>query len=1113
LRGFFILKKNLMKRIVVVLIITFFSFACESELKQFTKLNPKDTSIDFVNKLYETNSRNYFTYPYMYLGGGVAAGDFNNDGLEDLFFSGNMVPNKLYLNQGDFQFKDISESAGIQGDNRWYSGVSLIDINKDGFLDIYIAVGGENEPNNNVLYINNQDNTFSEKAEAYGIDDDGYSMHSTFFDYDKDGDLDLYVANYPPTSFTAPVDYYKYMIDNHEDRDSDHLYRNDGDRFVDVTKESGISNFGLSLGVVASDFNNDGNPDLYISNDFNAPDFMYINNGDGTFTNEILSSLQQTSFFGMGVDAADFNNDGWVDIFQLDMNAADNFRSKANMSSMNPEVFYQSVALGLHHQYMQNSLQLNQGNLNDSSPAFSNIARWSGVSSTDWSWGGLFADFDNDGWKDLYVTNGIRRDVNNKDFYNEHRAFFNKMENDPNYKNKEEEVKLLSYLEKMPSEKLSNYLFQNQQENGFKNKNIEWGLDEKTFSNGVVYSDLDNDGDLDLVVNNLEDFASIYRNNTSNSNYIGFTLEGKDQQIPIGTRIHLKASGKYQMQELNLSRGYLSSVSPRVHFGLGAAPEIEEVIVEWPDGNRIKLEDLRVNSYNAVAYKEDSSNTLNEKNEFSEVKRFETVVQKDAFVHRENPYDDFKDEVLLPHKNSTLGPALAVGDLNNDGREDYIVGGAIAQAAEIYIQKVNGSFQKVNVPIFEKDKFYEDLGIQIFDADNDGDLDIYIASGGNEFNEGSQGYEDRFYENKGNLVFERNISAIPDTRISGLEVSVNDFDQDGDLDLFVGGRLSPKKYPYPSSSRILENRSASGSIQFVDVTEEKNPALTNIGLVTTSKWVDLDGDSWEDLVVAGEWMSIRFFKNNEGKTFKEVTEKVYLPEQRGWWYDIEKGDFDNDGDLDLIVGNLGLNYKYQASTEKPFRVYLNDFDKNATYDIVLSYKSDDTEYPVRGRQCSSEQMPAIKEKFKNYNSFASASLEEIYSDQMLEESLKYEITSFASVYLQNNDGKFIAKPLPYQAQFSNINALVVEDIDRDGNLDVVLGGNLYNAEVETPRNDASYGLWLKGDGANGFRAQAPRETGLVVRGDIRNMKPIKVGDQTHLLVAKNNQALQQIRIN
>jgi hypothetical protein len=815
----------------------------------------------------------------------------------------------------------------------------------------------------------------------------------------------------------------------------------------------------------------------------------------------------------MGVDAADFNNDGWVDIFQLDMNAADNFRSKANMSSMNPEVFYQSVALGLHHQYMQNSLQLNQGNLNNPSPAFSNIARWSGVSSTDWSWGGLFADFDNDGWKDLYVTNGIRRDVNNKDFYNEHRAFFNKMENDPNYKNKEEEVKLLSYLEKMPSEKLANYLFQNQQDQGFKNRNTEWGLDEKTFSNGVVYSDLDNDGDLDLVVNNLEDTASIYRNNSLNTNFIGFELAGKENQIPVGTRIHLKSSGKYQMQELNLSRGYLSSVSPRIHFGLGDTTSVEEVIVEWPDGNQNKLDNIQSNTYNKIAYNGISTMITSREEEQSNAKQFETVTQKDPFIHLENPYDDFKDEVLLPHKNSTLGPALAVGDLNNDGREDYIIGGAIAQAAALYIQQENGIFQKVSVPIFEKDKFYEDLGIQIFDADNDGDQDIYIASGGNEFNEGSQGYEDRFYENKGTLIFERNLSAIPDTRISGLEVSLNDYDKDGDLDLFVGGRLSPKKYPYPSNSRILENQSSSGNIQFVDVTEKKNSALKNIGLVTTSKWVDIDGDSWEDLVIAGEWMSIRIFKNNEGKSFTEVTKDVYKAKQRGWWYDIEKGDFDNDGDMDLIVGNLGLNYKYHASVDKPFRVYLNDFDENATYDIVLSYKSDDTEYPVRGRQCSSEQMPAIKEKFKNYNSFASASLEEIYSDQMLEESLKYEISSFASVYLENKDGKFIAKNLPYQAQLSNINAMVVKDIDNDGNLDIVLGGNMYNAEVETPRNDASYGLWLKGDGNNGFSAQLPRETGLVIRGDVRNIKAIRVGDESHLLVAKNDQELQQIRVN
>ena len=839
---------------------------------------------------------------------------------------------------------------------------------------------------------------------------------------------------------------------------------------------------------------------------------MYINNRDGTFKNDIINTLQQTSLFGMGVDASDFNNDGWVDIFQLDMNAADNFRSKANMSSMNPQVFYQSVALGLHHQYMQNSLQLNQGNLLSNSPAFSNISRWSGVSSTDWSWGGLFADFDNDGWKDLYVTNGIRRDVNNKDFYNEHRVFFDKMKNDPNYKNKHEEFKLLSYLEKMPSEKLTNYLFQNQQDKGFENKNIEWGLDEKTFSNGLVYSDLDNDGDLDLVVNNLEDIASIYRNNSVNTNFIGFELEGKNNQIPIGTRVHLKVNGQSQMQELNLSRGYLSSVSPRIHFGLGTNTLVDEIIVQWPDETQTKVINAEINTYNTIIYN-DQINSSKQGIGESGLKQFKTIIQKDAFIHLENPHNDFKNEILLPHKNSTLGPALAVGDLNNDSLEDYIIGGAIAQPTSLYIQNKNGTFSPYEMSVFDQDKYYEDLGIVIFDADNDGDQDIYIASGGNEFDAGSKVYEDRFYENKGNMIFERNRTAIPQTRISGLEVSTNDFDQDGDLDLFVGGRLTPKKYPYPSSSRILENQSSDGLAKFVDVTNHKLSKLKDIGLVTTSIWVDIDGDSWEDLIVAGEWMSVRFFKNNYGESFTEVTDQVYTPDHRGWWNDIEKGDFDNDGDIDLILGNLGLNYKYQASEEKPFRVYLNDFDENSTYDIVLSYNSDDTEYPVRGRQCSSQQIPSIKEKFDDYNTFASASLEEIYSDKMLEESLSYEITSFGSVYLENKEGVFLARPLNYQAQFSNINSIVVKDIDDDGNLDAIIGGNLYNSEVETPRNDASYGIWLKGNGKGEFKAKLPRESGLVMRGDVRNMKIIKVKDETHLLVAKNNEALQKIKIN
>jgi hypothetical protein len=734
------------------------------------------------------------------------------------------------------------------------------------------------------------------------------------------------------------------------------------------------------------------------------------------------------------------------------------------------------------------------------------------VSSTDWSWGGLFADFDNDGWKDLYVTNGIRRDVNNKDFYNEHRVFFDKMKNDPNYKNKHEEFKLLSYLEKMPSEKLTNYLFQNQQDKGFENKNIEWGLDEKTFSNGLVYSDLDNDGDLDLVVNNLEDIASIYRNNSVNTNFIGFELEGKNNQIPIGTRVHLKVNGQSQMQELNLSRGYLSSVSPRIHFGLGTNTLVDEIIVQWPDETQTKVINAEINTYNTIIYN-DQINSSKQGIGESGLKQFKTIIQKDAFIHLENPHNDFKNEILLPHKNSTLGPALAVGDLNNDSLEDYIIGGAIAQPTSLYIQNKNGTFSPYEMSVFDQDKYYEDLGIVIFDADNDGDQDIYIASGGNEFDAGSKVYEDRFYENKGNMIFERNRTAIPQTRISGLEVSTNDFDQDGDLDLFVGGRLTPKKYPYPSSSRILENQSSDGLAKFVDVTNHKLSKLKDIGLVTTSIWVDIDGDSWEDLIVAGEWMSVRFFKNNYGESFTEVTDQVYTPDHRGWWNDIEKGDFDNDGDIDLILGNLGLNYKYQASEEKPFRVYLNDFDENSTYDIVLSYNSDDTEYPVRGRQCSSQQIPSIKEKFDDYNTFASASLEEIYSDKMLEESLSYEITSFGSVYLENKEGVFLARPLNYQAQFSNINSIVVKDIDDDGNLDAIIGGNLYNSEVETPRNDASYGIWLKGNGKGEFKAKLPRESGLVMRGDVRNMKIIKVKDETHLLVAKNNEALQKIKIN
>jgi len=1106
-----------MKNLLCFIVLGLLLFSCEQKPKPlFSKLTASETGVAFKNTLAETHKYNYFTYPYMYLGGGVSTGDINNDGLEDIFFTGNMVENALYLNKGDLQFENISESSGITGDSRWYSGTTFVDINQDGYLDIYCSVSGKNPPYNNVLYINNKDNTFTEKAAEYGIDHDGQSMQSVFFDYDNDGDLDLYIINYPPTSFVAPIEYYAYQLENHAEEDSDKLFRNDNGHFTDVTKEAGLSNFGLSLGVVASDINNDGYTDIFISNDFNAPDFLYINNQDGTFKNQINTSLQQTSFFGMGADIADFNNDGYMDIFQLDMSAEDNFRSKANMGAMDTEAFYNSVKYGLHHQYMQNSLQLNNGNTAGELPLFSNISRLAGVSSTDWSWGGLLADFDNDGWKDLFVTNGIRRDVNNKDFYAEHREFFNKMENDSNYRNKEEEVELLKYLEQLPSEKLSNYMFQNNKDLTFTKKTEEWGFEEKTFSNGVAYSDLDNDGDLDLVINNLEDVASIYRNNTSGTNQLTIDLEGRSNVLPNGSKVSIYTPEGMQVQEYNVVHGYLSSVTPLLHFGLGTAKQVDSITVAWPNGFTTKLTEVTANQKLSIHFdKTKSYKTPIAKESTAYKKQFETVAidTSKVFKHQENDYPDFKKEILLPHRTSTLGPSLATGDLNGDGTEDYIVGGAVGQAPEVYIQDLEGNFKLLHIPDLAEEKFHEDLGILIFDPDNDGDQDFYIVSGGNEFKPGSLGYVDRFYENVGHNSFKRKRGVLPPyIRNSGLDISASDYDHDGDLDLFLGGRLVPQKYPYPADSYLMETIVGKSGVRFMDVTDKKLPELKGLGLVTASTWVDFDNDGWEDLVVVGEWMPVKFYKNDKG-TFKDVSDQLLSGNTSGWWFDIQKGDFDNDGDQDLILGNLGKNYKYKATESAPFKIYLNDFDGNESSDIVLSYKKGETEFPVRGRQCSSQQMPAIKSKFKDYNSFASADLKQIYTTKLLEESLSYEITSFESIYLENDNGKFSAKPLPQLAQISSINKFVVDDFNSDGNLDVVLAGNLYNAEVETPRGDASFGLYLQGDGTGNFIPKTMMESGLKIVGDVRGMEQISIAGQKHLLVAKNDDMIQLIKVN
>ena len=1069
--------------------------------KNFSQLSSAKTGIDFQNNLKENDSLNYFSYSYLYMGGGVAAGDIDNDGLTDLFFTGNMEPNRLYLNQGDLKFKDITQKAGISGDDRWFTGVTMVDINNDGYLDIYVSASGKFEPRDNLLYVNNGDGTFTEKAEEYGIADKGHSVQSTFFDYDLDGDLDLYVANYPPTRFDAPNNFYIYKMQNVKDEETDNLYRNDQGHFTKVTNEAGVRSFGLSLSATVGDLNEDGWPDIYISNDFSTPDYMYINNQDGTFSNVLKEATKQTSFYGMGVDIADYNNDGLLDILQMDMAAKNNRRAKANMASMNPKIFWSTVNAGFHHQYMYNSLQTNAGNLKGDTPYFSNTSRLAGVQATDWSWAPLFADLDNDGWKDIYISNGTRREINNKDY-------FNKLKKRPTQKDS-----LLEKTLEIPSEKVDNFVYRNKGDMSFERANDQWGLSYKGFSNGTIYADLDNDGDLEIVINNIDDKAAVFQNNnTGKNNYLSISFKGPERnRFGIGTRVYIKNDEQSQMQELNLTRGFQSSVAPKLHFGVGMDDKINEVKVVWPDRKVQVLKDVRANQNLVVNYS-DSEKPGPATPEMPKEKLFLTVVPDSLnlnYKHTENSYDDFEKEILLPHKTSMFGPGMAVGDLNGDGLEDLFIGAASQYRPGIYFQTQNG-FEKKEFEDIYNDNKYEDLGALIFDADNDGDNDLYIVSGGNEFDKDSEMLQDRLYINE-NGNFTKAVSALPSMITSGSRVYANDYDKDGDLDLFVGGRLVPGHYPSPANSYILENRSQKGSPKFVNVTPQIAPGFENLGMVTSASWTDFDKDGWTDLVIAGEWMPIKVFKNDHGD-FIDISKQLGLDDTTGWWFSLKEGDFDNDGDMDFIAGNLGLNYKYQASEDASFDIYYYDFDGNRTKDIVLSYFNDGEKFPVRGRECSSQQMPGIKKKFEDYNSYANANLEDIYTTDYLENALHYQVKSFASVYIENTEEGFKIHRLPVEAQISNINQILVEDFNQDGNLDALIAGNLYASEVETPRADAGIGLLLEGNGKGEFKAVKARESGFFVPGDVKDMVKLSTPNGEYIVCAKNNDYLQLIKL-